>query len=315
MIATFGETLIDLIEQPDGLFKACLGGSVCNFTLALARQGVAVTYLNPLSCDRFGAAFHALFSANGVTLACPASVDRPTAMAVVHLSAQGVPSYAFHYQQVACRAIDAAKVNATLPAPMTLLHTGGLALIPEDAAVVLAVIENALHRAALVSIDANIRLIAVQDADAYLQAGRQALRLAHIVKVSDEDSAHLGFDGPDALADFLFDASAVQLIAYTEGACGARLITRKATVRGLVQKGLPVVDTVGAGDCFYAGLIAYLQRHEKLVNVAKLAESEAAFLQGALIHAMAAASLNVMRAGCDPATWEETRRLNELENP
>ena len=53
-IATAGEALIDLITQPDGRLEPCLGGAVFNLTRAIARQGVGVAYLNPLSSDRFG---------------------------------------------------------------------------------------------------------------------------------------------------------------------------------------------------------------------------------------------------------------------
>jgi len=70
-----------------------------------------------------------------------------------------------------------------------------------------------------------------------------------------------------------------------------------------------VIDTVGAGDCFHAGLIAYLDRAGKLIagqNSEELAKLDAPFLQKAVKHAIASASLNVMRAGCNPATWAET---------
>ena len=68
MIATIGEALVDLIEQADGRFEACLGGSVCNFTQALSMQGVPTTYLNPLSHDKFGTQFIDLLLKKGVTL-------------------------------------------------------------------------------------------------------------------------------------------------------------------------------------------------------------------------------------------------------
>ena len=53
-VATAGEALIDFIANADGRFEPCLGGAVYNLTRAIARQGVATMYLNPLSRDRFG---------------------------------------------------------------------------------------------------------------------------------------------------------------------------------------------------------------------------------------------------------------------
>ena len=52
-----GEALIDLIQQPDGRYEACLGGSVFNFCVALARLRVPTAYANPLSRDPFGRRF------------------------------------------------------------------------------------------------------------------------------------------------------------------------------------------------------------------------------------------------------------------
>ena len=65
-VATAGEALIDLIAHTDGRFEPCLGGAVYNLTRALARQGVATLYLNPLSKDRFGRQLAAGLHQDGV---------------------------------------------------------------------------------------------------------------------------------------------------------------------------------------------------------------------------------------------------------
>ncbi len=307
MIVTIGEALVDLIEHADGRFEACLGGSVCNFTLGLARQGAAVTYLNPLSTDKFGARFLALLGENGIGLASPAST-RPTALAVVSLDANGSPSYAFYREAVADRDITAEELVAAMPAGVRLLHTGGLALVPDDMEKVFTSVAAAKARGALVSMDVNLRPLVVKAREAYIDGVRRAMRLAHIVKVSDEDADVLGLAQPSAraLADGLLRDSELELIAYTRGARGAALLTRTAQVELPVPRGLAVADTVGAGDCFHAGLIAFLQRAGKLDAVGDLAALDEATLRGALRHAIAAASLNIMRVGCDPASWEQT---------
>jgi sugar/nucleoside kinase (ribokinase family) len=46
-----------MIEQPSGVFMPALGGSIANFSVAAALQGVPVTYLNARSTDRFGQRF------------------------------------------------------------------------------------------------------------------------------------------------------------------------------------------------------------------------------------------------------------------
>lgn len=315
MIATIGEALVDLIEQEDGRFEACLGGSVCNFTQALAMQGVPTTYLSPLSHDKFGTQFSELLLKKGVTLAADMRSTCPTSLAIVSLDQQGSPTYAFHRESVADRDITADLLIASLPVPCTLLHTGGLALVPADLDKILATIGTAASRGTLISIDANLRPIAVKQRSDYIAGVKRALQQAQIVKVSDEDLEVLGLGDAtvEELAAALFEESSVQLIALTRGAAGATLITRKRQVTLATPDNLEVIDTVGAGDCFQAGLIAYLQHADKLTSASCLGQLDQAFLQAALQHAIAAASINIMRTGCDPATWEQTIAFSKTQ--
>jgi fructokinase len=311
MIATTGEALVDLIEQKDGQFRACLGGSVCNFTLGLARQGIPTSYLNPLSNDRFGRRFRSMLLENGVVLGQQTASACPTSLAVVSLDENGVPTYAFHRQGVADRDVDAAALIAAFPEPMELLHTGGLALMPEDIETMLQTMQAATKRNALISVDANLRPVVAKDPHAYREAVMRALQHAHIVKLSDEDLAHLGMEGMllTEVANTLFRASAIELVAITRGRDGAALFSRDRMAASATPRDLEIRDTVGAGDCFHAGLIAFLQRSGKLTSPSALALLEQHLLFDALRHAISAASLNIMRAGCDPATWEETARF------
>ncbi len=311
MIAALGEALVDLIQQPDGNFKPCLGGSVFNFCIGAARQGLDTAYLNPLSQDRFGQQFVAQLNQNKVEMRAGYVSHLPTALAVVSLDAEGKPTYAFHHGPVADRDIDAQKIIASLPNNISLLHTGGLALIPEDVDKIIAVMQEVAKRGGVLSVDANLRPIATNNLPAYRQGVLRALKQAHIVKVSDEDLLHLGFasDNLIASAQKLFIDSAVELIALTLGENGAALITRSHLTKLSPPKNLAIKDTVGAGDCFQAGLISYLARADKL-NQAAIKNLDEKVLANALRHAIAAASINISRAGCDPATWDETAAFN-----
>ena len=304
MIATIGEALVDMIEQPDGSFHACLGGSVCNFTLGLARQGVETTYLNPLSADRFGERFVALLARNNVHLASDRSTC-PTSLAMVGLDKDGVPTYAFYRDGVADRDIDAESAIARFPHKMELLHTGGLALV-DDADKMLEVMQAASSRGALLSLDANLRPVAAKDHENYFKDVLKAIRKSHLVKVSDEDLRVLGLGqlGPAELADVFFNESETELIALTLGARGAMLITRSRSVTLPAPSDLKVVDTVGAGDCFHAGLVAWLRRASMLAPQA-LRGIDQRSMESALRHAIASASINIMRSGCQPPTWQE----------
>ena len=312
MVVTFGEALVDMIEQDDGRFAAILGGSVCNFTIAVARQGLPTRYLNPLSADSFGLRFaRQLGDAQVQRLSTHASA-KPTSLAVVTLDANKVPTYAFHRAAVADRDISPAQACALLPDGMVLFQTGCLMLVPEDLDGTLQVMRAASGAGAVVSVDANMRPKVCPDLGAYAAGVRAALAEAHLVKVSEEDLLHLGYGeaatDPVAAARHLFAAPSVMLVALTLGDQGAMLLTRDAAVGYGTPRGVVVVDTVGAGDCFLAGLVTSLQQAGKL-TLAGLAALDEATLEQALRRAIATATLNVMRQGCNPPTGAEVAQF------
>lgn len=310
MIVTFGEALVDFIEQTDGRFAAILGGSVCNFALASARQGLQVSYLNPFSTDTFGQRFIDHLGSAGVQLTNPRRSTKPTSLAIVTLDHNKLPTYVFHRESVADRDIGLSEASTLMPAQIALFHTGGLALVPEDSELTLGVIAAAARKGALISVDANLRPLVCPDQRAYSAAVRHVLALAHLVKVSDEDLVHLGCDQTDPVdaARTLFTDTTIQLIALTLGERGAVLLSRSDRIDCPIPDGVTVVDTVGAGDSFWAGLIAGLQQRGMLNREALLqleSQPDHAALQYALQRAIASASLNVMRAGCNPPTHDE----------
>jgi fructokinase len=304
MIATFGEALIDMIEQPSGVFMPALGGSIANFSVAAALQGVPVTYLNALSTDRFGQRFVTWMQDAGVLgLAGElARSDAPTSIAIVMTDENGKPDYAFHREQVADRSLNAAQLISKFPTSMKLIHTGCLALVEQDIDQTLAVLRKAHSHGALVSVDANLRP-AVAKGKHYIESVKLALAIADCIKVSDDDAALLGMVGTaEEIAEHLFSSSRAQLIAVTLGSKGAHVFTRSTKAQGSVALTTPVIDTVGAGDCFWAALLCWLYRQTQLADLSVLSGNT---LNLALEHAMKAAAISVQRAGCQPASWEE----------
>jgi fructokinase len=312
--AIAGEALIDLIRRPDGSYLPCLGGALYNLCRALARQGVGTQYLNPLSRDRFGRELAAQLAADGVVLARPDPVQQVTSLAVVNLDAHGHPDYAFYREGVADRAVSAAGLGdscAALPA-LQLVCTGALALDARDTAIYLPWLAAQRAAGRCVVVDANLRPSVMPDLSAYRIAVHAALAHAHIIKVSDEDLDHLAVPGADALArakHLLAANSQAHLMALTLGAEGAWLLHRNgAQCFAKEAQPLQVVDTVGAGDSFLAGLLAHLLRQAQAalgVGFVPFVEALTAdACQQALRHALASASLCVVEQGCVPPGWE-----------
>ena len=311
-VATAGEALIDMITEADGRLRPCAGGAVYNLTRALGLQGVGTLYLNPLSRDRFGRMMAEAIGEAGVTLARAAPVHQPTSLALVSLDAEGKASYSFYREGVADRDVNAADMSAQCAAQpqLSVIATGCLALVAEDSDKYLPWLQAQRAAGRLVVVDANLRPAIVPDMAAYQASVMAALQQAHLIKVSDDDLDTLGIEGADALiqASALLNQTPAHWLALTLGAGGAVLLARDGQAWHSAESApVTVVDTVGAGDCFLAGLlVALLQRpamqHHTPADALRLDASDAQHL---LAHAVASASLCVMQTGCTPPSLAE----------
>jgi fructokinase len=310
-VATAGEALIDLISNSDGRLQPCLGGAVYNLTRALARQGVETLYLNPLSKDRFGRQLAAGLLDDGVHLAAPDPVLQVTSLAVVGVDANGHPDYSFYREGVADRATSAAQLTAACAqAPeLSLVCTGALALSPDDADTYLPWLASQRQAGRTVVIDANLRPSVMPNLELYRRHVLTALQFADVIKASDEDLECLDLPGTDATAHatHLLQHSRAHFLALTRGGEGATLITRHGQMfHARETAALDVVDTVGAGDCFLAGLVVAMLEQGTAADwgSSEVPQAQANVL---LSNAIASASLCVMRRGCVPPTRSEVQ--------
>ncbi len=304
-VALAGEALIDLIASPDGAFTPCLGGAVYNLARALSRQGVGSMYLNPLSSDRFGRLLAEQLQHDGVALAKPNAVQEVTSLAVVNLDETGHPDYAFYREGVADRQISATSLQDSCSqlSELKMVCTGALALDARDQAHYLPWLKTQKQAGHWVVVDANLRPSVMPDLSSYRAAIQQALALADIIKVSDEDLVHLGLEGasPVESAQQLLRQTSAQLLALTLGEHGAWLISANGLqCFGRESAKLSIADTVGAGDSFLAGLLAALLKQ-------KLDISSQTAIEQLLRHAVASASLCVQEKGCVPPTWDQAQ--------
>jgi fructokinase len=317
-VSTAGEALIDMVRQSDGRYLPCLGGAVYNLTRALARQGTPTLYQNPFSFDRMGRQLVQGLVDDGVHLAQLQPVTQVTSLAMVGVDAHGHPDYAFYREGVADRAVSAQAMNAACAAwpELGVVCTGCLALAPEDEGKYLPWLQAQKAAGRWVVVDANLRPSVVPDLAPYRANVLRALALADLIKASDEDLQVLQVPGNGALdqAQRLLASVNAGMMALTLGAQGAVLLCK--TAQGIVQVHgqeagpVPVVDTVGAGDSFLAGLLTRLIRlaQEAACSPADMAQRLTLAQMGQLMaHALATATINVMRVGCQPPDWDEVQ--------
>lgn len=300
-VAVLGEALIDLLPDATAGITARTGGSPANVAVGLARLGIPTAFLGRTSHDRWGAVIRAHLHDNGVVLDGPTGPE-PTAVAMVDVGADGEPTYRFLWEETADRMLTLQELPDDL-ADTAILHVGSVAcvLAPGDAAVRGMVERERDQR--IISFDPNVRQHLVTDPDAVRVALLELARSAHVVKASEDDLAWLvpGTPADDVAHDLA--ARDVSLVAITAGAGQTRLVGQRAELE-LARTTRAVVDTVGAGDAFMAGLLAGLI-DAGLDTPHKIHTARPDALRAAGELAARAAGVTVSRAGADPPTRAE----------
>jgi fructokinase len=160
------------------------------------------------------------------------------------------------------------------------------------------------HGRRAVMLDPNIRLGLAPESE-YRERMHTAISQSTIVKASEADLAWLypGLDH-EQVADRML-GEGVSLLVITLGAKGAFGAHRDFRMH-VAAPHVKVVDTIGAGDAFGAGLLAWLHDHDAIRPDLCLESEE---LAEALKFANLAGALTCARAGADPPwKWEMQAR-------
>jgi fructokinase len=300
MILCCGEALIDMLPRTSTLgedaYAPYAGGAIFNTAIALGRLGVPTAFFTGLSDDMMGDLLRKTLRESGVDYSYCATLSRPTTVAFVKL-VDGHATYAFYDEGTAGRMITEAELPA-LGDDCEALHFGAISLIPEPCGTTYEALLTREHASRVISLDPNIRPGFIKDKDAHLGRIRRMAAMSDIVKFSDEDLAWFGLEGDEeALARHWLHHGA-KLVVVTRGADGAVGYTANHKVT-VPSERVTVVDTVGAGDTFDAGVLASLKMQNLLTKqqVARLDESQ---IGKALALGAKAAAVTVSRAGANP---------------
>lgn len=300
MILSCGEALIDMLPRESTLgepaFSPYAGGAVFNTAIALGRLGVPSAFFTGLSDDMLGDVLRDTLSKSNVDFSYCATLSRPTTIAFVKL-VDGHATYAFYDENTAGRMITEADLP-TLGDDCEALHFGAISLIPDPCGATYEALMVREHKNRVISLDPNIRPGFIKDKAAHMARIRRMAAMSDIVKFSDEDLAWFGMEGDEENLAHQWLEHGAKLVVITRGAEGAVGYSAKHKVSVPSEK-VTVVDTVGAGDTFDAGILASLKLQNLLTKaqVADLAEEQIA---KALALGAKAAAVTVSRAGANP---------------
>lgn len=250
-----GEALTDILIGPDGPPRAVPGGSPANVALGVARLGHPVRLATRVGRDLLGRQLQRHLGADGVRLTDGSVVDAPTSTATATLAAGGAASYTFDLTW----ALPAEATALARGGPIAHLHTGSLAAALAPGAARVAEAVAAARPTATVSYDPNLRPALLGLAAEERPRIEQLVAASDLVKASAEDLDWLypGQDPRAVCARWARDGPA--LVVLTLGAGGSHAFWRRGRCE-VAPTTVEVVDTVGAGDAFMAGLISGLLR-------------------------------------------------------
>lgn len=241
-----GELLWDLL--PSG---PRLGGAPFNVIAHLGRLGCDTGYFTAVGVDELGTRALEEVRRLNVSASFVQIVSASTGVARVRLDAHGVPEYDI-VSPAAYEALSAGESTSAVGA-FDILVFGTLAQRAEGTAMITRRLAEA-------------QPMAVRLYDVNLRPGcwnislvEQLLGLATVVKMNEEEASilaeALSLDPDDtmALARSMSARFGLEGVCVTRGSRGAALLS-DGTYREAAAVPVEVIDTVGAGDAFAAGL-------------------------------------------------------------
>ena len=287
-----GESLIDIVEQDGQVSAEHVGGSPLNVAVGLARLGRDVDFLTHIGNDARGQRIARYINDAGAQLVPGRQSAARTATARLTVGEGGSASYVFD--------LDWQLSGTPVVTPPLFVHTGSIAAVQEPGCLAVAALVDTYRVSATVTFDPNVRPSLIVDRDLARERIERLVERSDIVKVSEEDLRWIDPDHPPERTAQTWLALGPAIVVVTMADRGATAVCAAGEVR-VAARSVQVVDTVGAGDSFMAGLIDALWGSDLLgaQRRAELAGIDLDALTAAIEAASNAAAVTVARAGAD----------------
>jgi fructokinase len=301
-IAVIGEAVADAFPKPVPVTEGVLdlevrpGGSPVNTAVALGRLGVPTGFIGRLASGPFGALTRDHLKASRVDLTGCVAAREPATLAITTLDSSGQAAYDFYAEGTADWQWTPAELAQSRPHGARSVHAGSLALIREPGGPLIEDLLAELRPDATISIDPNVRPRVVP-AEAYRARLDRWTGLADIFRMSDEDFDHLCPDTELEESCDRWHDNGVRLVIVTLGSEGAFASLDGARLT-VPSPEIAIVDTVGAGDAFTAGLLCWLDGNGHLGG--RLDHLSTEHLHQAMVFATNIAAETCKVPGADP---------------
>lgn len=252
-VMCFGEALIDEIYSADSSHAyPRVGGSPLNVACGLSRLGHRVLLSSWWGKDSYGEKIERYLQDQGVAVAAGTANATKTSVAKAYIGQDGSAHYTFD--------VEWDVVQWQLTDTAGHIHIGSYSALREPGA---SKIRDILKKTmqASTSYDINIRPSLIQSPEQVREQVAQLLPHIDLVKASDEDMAWLYGTLPEELPELMETILNMgpRVVVVTRGSQGALVkIAGHESLISIAPTGDSVVDTVGAGDSFMAGIISGL---------------------------------------------------------
>lgn len=242
-----------------GSYTMAVAGAEFNVAVGLSRLGHSVGYLSKLGEDPFGKRIAHVMEENAISSQWLSySKERPTGFMLKNRVSQGDPEIFYFRKNSAASTLSPQDIGAVDFSGCKLVHMTGilpaLSLTARQAA--FSLMKKARESGVLVSFDPNLRPQLWESREVMVQVLNELASQADFVFPGEaEGEILMGSRDPKAISEFYLNLGAKTVITKV-GSRGAYAATAQ---RQFMVKGFPVqevVDTVGAGDGFAAGVLS-----------------------------------------------------------
>jgi 2-dehydro-3-deoxygluconokinase len=281
-VVTLGETMAAFRAttplQLGGTVGLSVAGAESNVAIGLTRLGHSVRWIGVTGTDELGELVRRTLRAEGVDLSLARiHPDAPTGLILFEARIGDIRRVSYYRTGSAGSRLRPEDVAPAFAAPARvprILHVTGITagLGERPYAAVRAAVDAARAAGALVCLDVNYRhrLWPVDRAAAAL---RPLLPSVDLLVASDDELCVVS-DDPDPVT--ALRAAGVSEVVVKHGGRGATSHTAHGSTHRPART-VPVVDTVGAGDAFVAGLLSATLDRQDGDNGSHIARTRAAF--------------------------------------
>ncbi|HED3943290.1 TPA: aminoimidazole riboside kinase [Escherichia coli] len=253
-----GDAVVDLLPESDGRLLPCPGGAPANVAVGIARLGGTSGFIGRVGDDPFGALMQRTLLTEGVDITYLKQDEwHRTSTVLVDLNDQGERSFTFMVRPSADLFLETTDLPCWRHGEW--LHLCSIALSAEPSRTSAFTAMTAIrHAGGFVSFDPNIREDLWQDEHLLRLCLRQALQLADVVKLSEEEWRLIsGKTQHDWDICALAKEYEIAMLLVTKGAEGV-VVCYRGQVHHFAGMSVNCVDSTGAGDAFVAGLLTGL---------------------------------------------------------